>query len=309
MSPDLVDEERREFLKRLAALGLLAGAGPFWALPRELWAMAPAEPAQPVVARAEGARWSQLAGEALQKLGGMKKFVSPGEVVVVKPNMSWDRTPEMGANSHPAVVRQVVELCLECGAKRVKVMDGAIHPVAYEMSGIKEAVEAIGDRRATVERMDRRRFTEITLERFQAFPKYSFYQDILEADRFINIPVAKVHRSAKMTQCLKNMMGAIGHNRRILHTKLHLAIAELNLVLRPDLHVVDATRLMVKNGPTGGRPEDLEVRNLVFAGPDPVALDAHGATLFGLKPADVAHIARAFELGRGEMDLAKIKVV
>jgi uncharacterized protein (DUF362 family) len=309
MGRDQIDYGRREFLRRIAALGLMAGAGPLLVLPRELWAMAPMAAAPPLVAKAQGADWSHLAGDAVQKLGGMKKFINPGETVVVKPNMSWDRIPELGANTHPAVVRQVVELCLEAGAKKVKVMDRNINRSAYDISGIKAAVEGIRDRRAIVEYMDERRFAEVSLDRFKAFRSYAFYKDILEADRFINIPVTKVHRSATMTQCLKNMMGAIGGNRRILHTNLHLAIAELNLVLRPDLHVVDATRIMVKNGPTGGRLEDVEVRNLVLAGTDPVALDAFGATLFGFKPEDVEHITKAHQVGRGEMDLNKIKLV
>jgi uncharacterized protein (DUF362 family) len=150
---------------------------------------------------------------------------------------------------------------------------------------------------------------DVSLDRFKALKKYPFYKDILEADRFINIAVAKTHRLAGLTLCLKNMMGAIGGTRKALHVNLHQHIADMNLILRPDLHVLDATRTMVRNGPRGGSPEDVVVRNQVFAGTDPVALDAYGATLFGLQGADIAHIVKAFEAGRGEMDLSKIKVV
>ena len=289
---------------------MLAGAGSLWVLPRELWAMAPKEAApQPLLSKAEGTNWTQLAGDAVQKLGGMKKFVNPGEVVVVKPNIAWDRTPELGANSHPAVVRQVVELCLEAGAKKVRVIERPSLSTRgpFEYSGIKAAVEAIRDSRVTVEYTDDRRFVDLTLDRFKAFTKYSFYKDILEADRLINIPVAKVHSLTGVTISLKNMMGPIGGARSKLHMKIDDAIADLNLVFRPDLHVVDATRIMVKNGPTGGHKEDVVVKNLVFAGTDPVALDAFGTTLFGLKPADIAHIVKANQAGRGEIDLAKIK--
>jgi uncharacterized protein (DUF362 family) len=303
--------DRREFLKKAAALGLAAGVGKWLTLPEELWAMAPDDKPQPIIAKVEGDKWAQITGEAIQKLGGMKKFVNPGETVVVKPNMAWDRPPEMAANAHPAVVRQVVELCLEAGAKQVKVLDHTCHDArkAYASSGIQAAVEAIKDPRVKVEFVDERRFVEVRAEKAKSLKKWYYYKDILEADRFLNIPVAKHHSEARLTMCLKNMMGAIGGWRGRCHVGLHQNIADMNLVLRPDLHVLDCTRILVRNGPTGGRIEDVEVKNLVLAGPDPVALDAFGATLFGLKPGDIGYISKAYELNRGEMDLNKIRFV
>lgn len=302
---------RRDFLKHMAALGLVVGAGRLLVLPEELWAMAPKETPQPLIAKAQGTNYAHLVGDTIQALGGMKKFVNPGEVVVVKPNMAWDRTPELAANAHPLVVRKVVELCLEAGAKQVKVLDHTCHDArkAYVNSGIKAAVEGINDPRAVVEFVDERRFVEVAVERAKALKKWYFYKDILEADRFINIPVAKHHSESRLTMCMKNMMGAIGGWRGRIHVGLHQNIADMNLLLRPDLHILDATRIMLRNGPSGGRLEDVEVRNLVFAGTDPVALDAYGTTLFGLKPGDLGYIVKAHELGRGEMDLSKIKVV
>jgi len=302
---------RRDFLRHLAALGLVAGAGRMLVLPEELWAMAPQETPQPLLAKAQGTNYANLVGDTIQALGGMKKFVNPGEVVVVKPNMAWDRPPEMAANAHPAVVRQVVALCLEAGAKQVKVLDHTCHDArkSYANSGIKAAVEGLKDPRAVVEYVDDRRFVELNVEKARTLKKWYFYKDILEADRFINIPVAKNHSESRLTMCLKNMMGAIGGWRGRIHVGLHQNIADMNLLLRPDLHVLDATRIMLRNGPSGGRLEDVEVRNLVFAGTDPVALDAYGTTLFGLKPADIGHIVKAHQAGRGEMDLSRIKVL
>lgn len=303
--------DRREFLKQAAALGLAAGAGKWLVMPEELWAMGPMDKPEAIVARVQGDKWAQITGEAIQKLGGMKKFVNAGETVVVKPNMAWDRPPEMAANAHPAVVRQVVELCLEAGAKQVKVLDHTCHDArkAYTSSGIQAAVEAIKDPRVKVEFVDERRFVEVKAEKAKALKKWYYYKDVLEADRFINIPVAKHHSEARLTMCLKNMMGAIGGWRGRCHVGLHQNIADMNLVLRPDLHVLDCTRILLRNGPSGGRLEDVEVKNLVLAGPDPVALDAFGTGLFGLKPGDIGHITKAFELNRGEMDLGKVKFV
>lgn len=199
---------RRDFVRYMAALGLVSAAGRL-VLPEEVWAMAPLETPQPLVAKAQGANYAQLVGDTIQALGGMKKFVNPGEVVVVKPNMAWDRTPEMAANANPAVVRQVVELCLEAGAKKVKVLDNTCHDArkAYANSGIKAAVEAIKDPRAVVEFVDDRGFVEVNIEKAKALKKWYFYKEILEADRFINIPIAKNHSEARLTMCLKNMMG------------------------------------------------------------------------------------------------------
>jgi len=302
---------RRDFFRHLGALGLMAGAGRYWVLPEELWAMAPLDKPQPVVAKAQGTDYGNLVGDALQTLGGMKKFVNQGEVVVVKPNMAWDRPPELAANAHPAVVRKVVELCLDAGAKKVKVLDHTCDDArkAYDNSGIKAAVEAIKDPRVSVEFVDDRRFVELAVEKAKALKKWYFYKDILEADRFINIPIAKHHSEARLTMCLKNMMGAIGGWRGRTHVGLAQNIADMNLLLRPDLHVLDCTRILVRNGPKGGRVEDVEVKNLVFAGADPVALDAVGAGLFGMKPADIGHIVKTYEAGRGEMDLERIKIL
>ncbi len=302
---------RRDFLRHLAALGLVAGAGRMLVLPEELWAMAPKETPQPILAKAQGTNYAHLVGDTIQALGGMNKFVNSGDVVVVKPNMAWDRTPELGANAHPVVVRKVVELCLEAGAKQVKVLDNTCDDArkAYASSGIKAAVEGIKDPRAVVQYVDERRFVELTVEKARALKKWYFYKDILEADRFLNIPVAKQHSEARLTMCLKNMMGAIGGWRGRIHVGLHQNIADMNLLLRPDLHVLDATRILLRNGPKGGKLEDVEVKNLVFAGTDPVALDATGTALFGLKPSDIGYIIKAHQAGRGEMDLNKIKFV
>ena len=301
---------RRDFVRYMAALGLVSGAGRL-VLPEEVWAMAPRETPQPLVAKAQGTNYAQMVGDTIQALGGMKRFVNPGEVVVVKPNMAWDRPPEMAANANPVVVRQVVELCLEAGAKQVKVLDYTCDDArkAYANSGIQAAVEGIKDPRAVMQFVDERAFVEVQIEKARALKKWSFYKDILEADRFINIPVAKQHSEASLTMCLKNMMGAIGPWRGRIHVGLHQNIADMNLILRPDLHVLDATRILLSNGPKGGRIEDVAVKNLVFAGADPVALDALGTELFGLKPADIGYITRSHQAGRGEMDLSKIKIL
>jgi uncharacterized protein (DUF362 family) len=303
---------RREFLQRVAALGLAVGVGKIFTFPPELLAMATETAPAPILAKSSGTNYAHLVGDAVQALGGIKKFINPNEVVVVKPNMAFDRTPDLAANAHPVVVRKVVELCLEAGAKRVTVLDRTVNDArrAYANSGIKAAVEDIKDPRAVVEYVDERKFVEMIIPKAKSLKKWSFYKDILEADRFINVPVAKNHSEARLTMAMKNMMGAIGGWRGRCHVGLHQNIADMNLVLRADLTILDATRIMVQGGPSGGRPEYVQVKNLVVAGVDPVAIDAYGTVnLFGMQPSDIGYIVKGHELGLGEMDLGKIKVL
>jgi uncharacterized protein (DUF362 family) len=303
---------RREFLQRVAALGLVVGVGKIFTFPPELLAMATETAPAPILAKSSGTNYAHLVGDAVQALGGIKKFINPNEVVVVKPNMAFDRTPDLAANAHPVVVRKVVELCLEAGAKRVKVLDRTVNDArrAYANSGIKAAVEDIKDPRAVVEYVDERKFVEMIIPKAKSLKKWSFYKDILEADRFINVPVAKNHSEARLTMAMKNMMGAIGGWRGRCHVGLHQNIADMNLVLRADLTILDATRIMVQGGPSGGRPEYVQVKNLVVAGVDPVAIDAYGTVnLFGMQPSDIGYIVKGHELGLGEMDLEKIKII
>jgi uncharacterized protein (DUF362 family) len=204
-----------------------------------------------------------------------------------------------------------VELCLEAGAKQVKVLDNTCHDArkAYKNSGIQAAVLGLKDPRAVVEFIDARRFVKIKAEKAKSLKEWLYYKDCLEADRFINIPVAKSHSEARLTMCLKNMMGAIGGWRGRIHVGLHQNIADMNLILRPDLHVLDCTRILLTNGPSGGNVADTAVKNLIFAGTDPVALDANGTSLFGLTPGDIGYISRAQAQGLGEMDLSKVKFI
>ena len=304
--------DRREFLQKIAFLGLAAGTGKIFTFPPELLAMAPENLPPAVLAVSSGTNYAHLVGDAVQSLGGMKKFVNPNEVVVVKPNMSFDRTPDLAANAHPVVVRKVVELCLEAGAKKVKVLDHTVNDArrAYANSGIQAAVEDIRDPRAVVEFVDNRKFVEIAIPKARSLKKWPFYSDVLEADRFINIPVAKQHSEARVTMAMKNMMGVIGGWRGRCHIGLHQNIADLNLILRADLTILDATRILTQGGPSGGRTEYVQVKNMVLAGVDPVAIDAYGTVhLFHLKPADIGYIVKGHEMGLGEMELEKIKII
>lgn len=265
----------------------------------------------PPLAVRKGTDIPKLVRDTLGALGGMQKFVKPGNVVVVKPNIGWDRTVELAANTHPEIVRTLVELCLDAGAKRVRLFDRTCNDPrrCYVQSGIAAAVESLKSDRVELEHIDPRAFKPVTIKDGKALPTWEVYQPALEADVFINAPIAKHHSISRLTLGMKNLMGVIGGSRGKLHTDIAEALADIASVLPCDLTVIDATRILVANGPQGGRTEDVRKLDTLIASPDIVAADAYAATLFDLKPEEVPTIVAGARRGLGIMDLKKIRLV
>ena len=303
--------DRREFLQRALALLATAGCVSWGDWSRVIGAGEALAATPSLVAVARNGTPEAMTRATVATLGGMGKFVSKGDVVVVKPNIGWDRTPEQAANTHPEVVKAVVAMCLEAGAKQVKVMDRTCNDPrrCYQRSGIQQAVLSLENPAATVEHIDERKFVDIPMkDPAGSLKSWTFYRDLLEADKTINVPVAKHHNATRLTMSLKNIMGVIGGNRGNIHHDLDRNIAELNQVFKFNLVVMDAVRILTANGPQGGKLTDVRELKTVVAGTDPVAVDAFGATLFGITAADVPHILHAARLGLGESDLRKIKL-
>lgn len=303
--------ERRSFLKQVAAwsAGVTALPPLFRIVPEALAAERP----EPRLVVAKGEDYEALVARALEPLGGISAFVKKGQRVVVKPNIGWDRKPEQAATTHPLVVKAVVKAALDAGASKVMVFDRTCHESrrCYASSGIIESIKDIDDGRLSwdyVEDRDRK-FVPVKIERGKDLKTWEFHKDALDADCYINIPIAKHHRLAKLTIGLKNVMGVIGGNRGQIHQALGDRVADLNTVIRPKLTLVDATRILVRNGPVGGNLDDVKVLHTLIASPDTVAADAYATTLFGMKPSDVDSTKAAHALGLGEMDLDKIEVV
>jgi len=265
-----------------------------------------------VVSVAEGEDYAALVGKVLGPLGGIGAFVKRGDKVVVKPNISFDRTPEQGANTHPAVLKETVRLCLEAGASRVAVFDRTLADErrCYSQSGAQEAIESLDDQRVQLVRDDKSLYVPVSIKKGRRFTRWSFYKEALAADAYINLPVAKHHKSARLTLGLKNVLGVIGGNRGLVHAGLDQAIADLNTAINISLTIIDATRILLRNGPSGGSLDDVEVRDTLIASRDTVAADAYTAKhLFDLDPAELKFLEAANQLGLGEYDLDKIKVI
>jgi len=270
-----------------------------------------------VVAVASGAGGPGNVRKAVAALGGIAAFVSRGDVVVLKPNIGWDRTPAQAANTDPAVVVAVAELCLSAGAKEVRVFDRSCNEPrrCYVSSGIQEAVESFAKRNRAADALriyhvEDRKFVRTAIPGAAALTEWELYRDALEADRVINVPVAKHHSLATVTLGLKNMMGVMGGNRGQIHFRLSDCLSDIHRRLRTALTIIDATRVLVRNGPTGGNLSDVKAEGTIVASADVVAADVLAAeTIFGLKASGVAHIQKALDAGIGIASRAAIRVV
>jgi uncharacterized protein (DUF362 family) len=301
--------DRRQFIRhclKSACVAGAAGAVPLLLIPPTAFAGQ-----DKVLAVRTGEDIPQLVRQTLAALGGMGRFVKAGESVVVKPNIGWDRAVELAANTHPLVVQTVVKLCLEAGAKKVQLFDRSCNDPrrCYVSSGIQQAIADLGSSQVELVHMDRRAFKELDIPRGKAINRWSFYLPALEADRLINLPIAKHHSISTLTLGMKNLMGVIGGNRGMLHRQIAEALADINQVIHSDLTLIDATRILVANGPQGGRLEDVEVRNTLIASPQVVTADAYAATLFGYKPEQIETIVAGYKRGLGEIDLKRVQLL
>jgi len=293
--------KRRDFIKDVA----VGGAALHWA-PRILAAPAAGPAPAPAVAVIEGESPALITKEAVAALGGMKRFISKGDKVLIKPNIGWDRTPEMAACTNPEVVKALVELAQEAGAKTVTVIDNTTNQAkrCYVRSGILEAVKATG---ASMPYADEDRMKKTALKG-EWLKEWNVALDVLEADKIINVPIAKHHSLCRLTMGMKNWLGAIGDPRNQLHQKLDEVMVDLAAFFKPALTVLDAYRILIRNGPQGGRLSDTKLVKTVVAGTDPVAVDALGATFFDVKPEELLYLRLAQDRGLGKFDLEKVKV-
>lgn len=306
--------DRRAALVRLGQAGLVLGAsaalGALGVLSRGRWAarrnprairnhQVAADARFPTLGLARGGDPARLVQAAIASVGGVERFIRPGDTVLLKPNMAWDRTPAQGANTHPAVVGEVARLCRGAGAKRVIVADVPVHDAARtaERSGIRAAALAAG---AEVAFPPAVAFTDAALDG-TVLARWEVLAVLFEADKLINLPVVKEHSLSRMTCGFKNWYGLLGGTRARLHQEIDQCIADLAHAIRPTLTVVDATRVMVRGGPTGGRLDDIVAMDTVAAGTDPVALEAWSATLLKLDPREIPYLALAEKRGVGSI--------
>jgi uncharacterized protein (DUF362 family) len=248
----------------------------------------------------------QLVRRAVDAMGGMSRFVSRGDVVVVKPNIGWDRMPVHAANTNPDTVAAVIRLAFEAGAKKVVVADGSCNDPGrcFQRSGIWRASYDVG---AEVVLPQEHRFRTMRLKG-DVLDEWPVFTTLVDADKVINVPVAKHHNLAKYTAAMKNWYGVLGGRRNRLHQNIDTSIADLATFMRPTLVVVDAWRVLVRNGPQGGNIDDARDMHTVIATVDQVAADAYGCTLIGQKRENIPYLAMGEKRGLGTMRWESLRV-
>lgn len=300
------DFTRRDFM-RTAAAGALALGGAAKFAPH-LGAQETTAPPS-VLGVAVGDDPAEMTRRAIQAIGGIRAFVPEGAEVIVKPNIGWARTVELAADTNPDVVRALVELCLqEAGAASVLVADNPCNDArqCYSMSGIGQAAQEAGAEVAFVRDTD---YVETDMGG-QVMRQWQVNSRMAPAPNrvLINVPIAKHHGISDLTLGMKNFFGCVGGNRGRLHQEIHTTIVDMTAFFRPALTVIDAHRVLLRNGPVGGDPNDVAMRNTVAVTTDPVAADAFGARLMERNPTDMQWIVNAHARGLGEMNLDRVQI-
>ncbi len=292
------DIDRRDFLRKSLVAGAVLTTCPTW--------LDAALPDSDLVVARNGAP-AEMVRQAVAALGGMSQFVKKGDSVLLKPNIGWDRLPEQAANTNPEAVAEVVKLCLEAGAGKVRVLDRTCNEPrrCYMRSGIEAAAKAAG---AEVRHIVESRFQDVAIPDGELIKSWPVYRDAIESDVIINIPIAKDHNISRVTLGFKNMMGVLGGDRGALHDKFMTKIVDINLAFKPSLTIIDGYRTLMRNGPTGGNLADVAQKKTIIISADRVAADAFAMQLFDINPAEVEYLRIAERRGLGHLDLKRVKV-
>jgi uncharacterized protein (DUF362 family) len=286
---------RREFL-RTTAIASLALAS------RRLLALDKGSAAEVGVVRSTDIE--AAVHKAVELTGGIGRYVGRGDIVAVKPNIAFNSPPQYKATTDPLVVRTIVDLCFQAGASKVYVFDRTVSnpKLSYVTTGIERAAEQAGAKVLYVDEVNTRLYKKIDVAGGVYLKDTLVNKYVLESDVFINLPVAKQHSTAGLTMGMKNLMGITGDNRSRWHWDLHEAISDINMAVRSDLTVVDATAIMTKRGPTGGSLSYLEDTDTIIASSGVAQADAETAALFGKRPQELGYLRLAEQKGLGPID-------
>ncbi|MFA5647590.1 MAG: DUF362 domain-containing protein [Bacteroidales bacterium] len=301
--------KRRDFLKKGLGAGLLAGAFLKVSGAASLSGVGKSNPSKPFdLVAVMGGEPIPMFDKAIAALGGIGKFVKSGQTVVIKPNIGWDTAPELGGDTNPELVGHLVKQCLKAGAKDVFVFDNTCDTWnrCYANSGIEDAVKNAGGK--IVPGNTENYYKTVSIPNGKRLKEVKVHELILNSDVFINVPILKHHSSAKITVCLKNLMGVVWDRRYWHRNDLHQCIADFGTWCKPDLNIVDAYRVMTQNGPRGVSQADLVMKKTLIISTDMVAADSAASKIFGVEPSEVNHIKMAHEMGVGNMNLDELNI-
>ena len=305
--------KRRDFFKKGILAGVATSALKFDKLQASLANNEIAVEKTPDLVAVMGGEPDVMLDKALEALGGIKKYIKKGQSVVIKPNIGWDRKPELAANTNPILVGALVKKCLAAGASKVIVFDHTCDDwkKTYSNSGIEEAVKKAGG--IMVPGNDERYYKNVSLPRGIRLKETKIHEALLNADVWINVPVLKNHGGAKMTIAMKNYMGIVW-DRGFFHSNdLQQCIADsCTWTKKPVLNIVDAYRVMRQNGPQGKSPDDVSTLKTLIISSDIVAVDTAAVQFFNqaekMSLADVGHIEKGETHKLGTTNLEKLNI-
>lgn len=289
---------RREFLKRVAFASTICGGATYLAWAPEDYpfslkdftgARSIPEPQQftlpdyrvkvptglPEIGIGRDMTTSGRLTKALDAIGGLTHFVQPGDVVLLKPNVAFDRSPELGATTSPELIEILIRrLLIDCRAGEVRVADNPIESPAdcFAKTGIKEATEKAGGRVLLPDGNAFRTLQTPGAELIKSWP--CFYRPLIGVTKVIGVAPVKDHNLSGASMGIKNWYGLLGGQRNQFHQDIHTIIADLSIMIKPTLTILDGSRILMRNGPTGGDPAYVKPWDVIVAGTDQVAMDA-----------------------------------
>lgn len=298
---------RREFLQTFARYSLAAGAGVLLGNPLRVFGQDTGTNYDMAAVMGDGP--ADMFDVGIAALGGMRRFVKRGQVVLIKPNASWNVDPERGATTTPVLVQRIVEHCVEAGASKVYVVDHTIDnwKLCFETTRIESAAKQGGGQ--IIPGSSKGYFQQAAVPRAKNLKSVMVHEMVLEADVLINVPILKHHGSTTITCALKNLMGLVWDRWYYHANDLHRCIAEFALLRTPTLNVVDAHTVMMSGGPRGSSyRSSLKVKKMQIISPDIVAADAAAAATWGTDADSVRYIQIADELGLGTKNLDSLNI-
>lgn len=299
--------KRRDFLGN--SLKSFAIAGTITTLPGLTLFASEQSAAQPWdLVAVKGGEPDIMLDQAMKALGGMKKYVKPNQTVIVKPNIGWDADPERAANTNPLLVKRIIEHCFDAGAKKVYVFDHTCDEwkFCYKNSMIENAVKEAGGTIAPGN--SEKYYQEVKIPNGVSLKSSSIHELILEADVFINVPILKNHGSARLTVAMKNLMGIVWNRGYWHRNDLHQCIADFAAYKKPQLNIIDAYRIMKRNGPRGVSKADTIVLKSLIVSTDMLAADTAAAKIFGMEPMDIPYLTKSRDMKSGRMDLENLNI-
>lgn len=302
--------DRRDFIRKSIYTGVASGTALALGGSTGLFGQSAGNPGGGFdLVAVKGGEPAQMFDLAIKELGGMGSFVKKGQKVLVKPNIGWDVSPERAGNTHPALVKRIVEHCMQAGAKEVVVFDNTCDKwtSCYQNSGIEKAVKDAGGKLAPGNTEGY--YHPVEIKAGKKLKSAKVHELVLESDVFINVPILKHHSSTRLTIAMKNLMGVVWDRGYWHRNDLHQCVADYLLYhKKPTLNIVDAYRIMMKNGPRGVSLDDVSLSKSLMISRDIVAVDAAAAKVYGLEPEEVGYIKIADAMKLGRMDLTQLDI-